>query len=76
MKPDEIIKAAWNGKRPPSMKLYEHKLYFEMRLTFAMYRRGDISQKEGQQAKANALEQYEKGRLRHEALVEDYGAID
>jgi len=76
MKPDEIIKAAWNGKRPPGMKMYEHTLYYEMRLTFAMYLHEDISKEEGNKMKVDALERYERGKLQHEALVEEYGAMD
>ncbi len=47
MKPEEIIKAAWNGKRPPGMKLHEHQLYYLMRMAYAMYRCGEIDKKTG-----------------------------
>ncbi len=76
MKPEEIIKAAWNGKRPSGMKLYEHYLYYEMRLTYAMYRRGEIDKLQGETDKAEALERYEKGKLRHDSIVETYGVMD
>ncbi len=76
MTADEIIKAAWSGKRPSGMKLYEHNLYYEMRLTYAMYRRGEIDKTQGETEKAEALERYEKGKLKHDSIVETYGVMD
>ncbi len=76
MKPEEIIKAAWKGKRPPGMKLHEHQLYYSMRMAFAMYRHGEIDKKGGDRLKTEALKQYEKSKLYHESLVKDYGVMD
>ncbi len=76
MKPEEIIKAAWNGKRPPGMKFPEHRLYYTMRMTYAMYRRGEINKNDGELLKTEALKQYEKDKQKHEELVEAYGVMD
>lgn len=76
MKPEEIIKAAWKGKRPVEMKLYEHRLYCEMALSYAMFRRGETDKVQGERDKAAALKHYEEGKLKHDAIAEVYGAID
>ncbi len=76
MKPEEIIKAAWNGKRPPGMKFHEHRLYYTMRMIYAMYRRGEIDKDEGDRLKTEALKQYEKDKQKHKELVEAYGVMD